>query len=67
MPKFIIEVRDRATIDIIATTEIEADTYEAAIEKLEQEDYDLEFEPDVGLGWWDRHGDAEYKDITEQE
>ena len=65
MPKYTIEVRDRATIDIKATIEIEADTYAAAIEKLETDDeLDLEFEPDEGLGWYERHGEAEYRDVT---
>ena len=68
MAVFTIEVRDRATIDIKATVEVEAETYEAAVKRLETEDeWDLEFEEDCGLGWWDRHGDPEYRDVTSEE
>jgi len=65
MPKFTIEVRDRATIDIKATIEIEADTYAAAIERIETDpDIELEFVFDGGLGWYDQHGESEYRDVT---
>lgn len=51
MPKFIVEVRDRATIDVIATVTVEADTPEAAIAMIENAGpddplYDLDFEND---------------------
>lgn len=66
MPLFTIEVLDSATIYIKATVEVEAETYEEAVERLDTATiddplYDLDFEADVGLGWWDQHNEREYR------
>lgn len=72
MPKYTVEVRDRATIDIIATTYVEAATPQEAIEILQgsakrggQLDMELDFEIEGGLGWYERHYDTEYKIFDE--
>lgn len=67
MPKFTVEVRDRAVIDIMATVEVEAENPEAAIALLENAEFgtgpmaDVEFEPEVGLGWYDSFDEWFYK------
>lgn len=67
MPKFTIEILDRATVDISAQVEIEAADYKSAVAHFEahSDEYDLEWEIDRnGIGWWDQQYEYEFCDLT---